>query len=127
MVGNKRLDWWLTSNSTVSPEGSSRLLSKALAALMFIASTGSISTTLRPPICAVCTTKLTRSRTVDLDRLVRFLGFQQVVVRVAAGLEQQAGLAHAAGFRLTGRWHSRLAIRRSASARLPIPAGPCNK
>ena len=63
MVGSRRLDWWLTNNKMVLPDGSSRLLSRALAALMFIDSTGSTSTTLRPPSCAVCTTKLTRSRT----------------------------------------------------------------
>ncbi|MNI70016.1 hypothetical protein D3C73_1257980 [compost metagenome] len=63
MVGNSRLGWWLTSSSTVSPEGSSRLLSRALDALTFIASTGSIRMTLRPPNCAVCTTNDTSSRT----------------------------------------------------------------
>lgn len=39
---------------------------------------------------------------VDLDRLVGFLGFEDKVVRVAAGLEQQAGLAPTTGLQALG-------------------------
>ncbi|MNP12605.1 hypothetical protein D3C76_1048470 [compost metagenome] len=128
MVGNRRLGWWVTSSNTVSPEGSSRLLSRALEALTFIASTGSISTTLRPPNCAVCTTKATNSRTWStLIGLSASSGSRTKLSGWLPALSSRQDLHAPQASRPWGCWHSRRAIRRSARARLPIPCGPCSR
>lgn len=74
-----------------------RLFSKALAAFGFIASTGSSSTTLRPPNCAVCTTKLTNSRTWSTRMAISFLRLEDKVVWVSPRRQQVTAPALTAG------------------------------
>ena len=81
----------------MSPDGSSRLFSKALAAFRFIASAGSRRILAPTQLRRLGNETDQIADLIDPDGLVDFLGLEDVVIRMGLCGKQLAGLAFAAG------------------------------
>src|SRR5690606_7395209 len=128
IVGSRRLGWSLTSSRWVSGVGSSKDLSKALAALRFIASAGCRMMTLRPPCCAVCPMKSPSWRIASI-RMALPCSSGSTTSRsgwLPACCNRQLRQRPQA-WEDTGCRQSRWAAKASANSRLPTPGNPANR